>query len=295
MRFPSKPTLFVILMTASAASVLLPMSWTNWVRAPFQITTLVQRLFFDTARAGADAVSGSSAAKVDELQQALDRARLQLSQQGQALANLQRILDDLTGLRSQMPDQHVKLVLAPIVAYDANPRRDTVLVILSADQVNWVRPGQWVAAGAWETPSREALARQWLVGKVSEVHTRSARIQLATDLKFRATVALGRIESSNGGPANMSLVGELCRIEGLGARATGGGRMLITQAQANYFESGETVVVAPTSRELPFPMVLGRLVSAAQDTRSAKHWDLAADPWMTLRGLTHVYIISVEP
>jgi cell shape-determining protein MreC len=295
MRFPSKPTLFVILMAASAIAVLLPMSWTSWLRGPVQALALFQWPFMNLTRAGAGVAGPADTSRSGELEREVERLRLQLAQQGQALANYQRVLDDVSGLRSQMPDQHVKIILAPIVAFDANPRRDTVLVILSADQANWVRAGQWVAAGVWETPTRELLARQWLVGKVSEVHTRSARVQLSTDAKFRATVTLGRIDAAADGPATMSLVGELARVEGLGAKPSGGGHMLISQAQTNHFELGDRIVIAPTSRELPFPMVLGRLVSATQDPRSARHWNLAAEPWSRLRGLTHVYIISAEP
>lgn len=295
MRIPSKPTLFVSLMAASALAMLLPVSWTSWLRAPVQALSFFQWPFIGLARVGAGVSDPGGTSREEELAQELERMRLQVAQQGQALANFQRVLDDVSGLRSQMPDQHVKIILAPIVAFDANPRRDTALVILSADQANWVRAGQWVAAGVWETPTRELLARQWLVGKISEVHTRSARIQLSTDARFRATVTLGRIDVAPDGPATMSLVGELARVEGLGSRPVGGGHMLITQALANHYELGDRVVIAPTSRELPFPMVLGRLVSATQDSRSARHWNLAAEPWSSLRGLTHVYIISTEP
>lgn len=290
MRLPSKPNLFVSLMVASAISAfVLPMGWTSWLRKPIQVIELLQWPFRSLARSTTEAISGSAASRQTQLEHEVETLRLQLGQQEEALANFQRLLDDATGLRGQMPDQQFKIILAPIVAFDANPRRDTLSVVLNADQVSWVRAGQWVAAGEWDTPTRERLARQWLIGRVVEVQTRSARIELTTDVNFKSRVNLGRFEGTSPERPVLLLGPDLFRLDGAG------GRMSISQAPGDFYGSGDRLVFAPASRELPFPMVLGRLTGATQDTRSAKHYELAVEPWGSVRKLTHVYIISAEP
>ncbi len=295
MRWPSKPTLFLILMGLAALSAfVLPGAWTGWIRRPFQLASLVDWPIFRTAQRARDGLGSRGSTREAELERELELVRLQLAQQQGTLAAVQRVLDDLSGLRGQFPDAHVKLILAPIVSYDANPRRDTLQVLLNADQLGWVRAGQWVAAGVYETPTRENFARQWIIGQVSEVLTRSARIQLTTDPRFRAIARVGSLVSAADGGAWLSLHAEECSLQGV-AGGDGRGRMVVSQATANYYAQGARVVVLPASRGLPYPMVVGRIVGAAARTDSALHFDLEVVPWSDARALSHVYIISGEP
>ncbi len=297
MRLPSKSATFAILMVASAVSAfLVPSSWTAPVRGVFQPLGLVQWMFSSSGREAGAVVNGAGGQRVTqerarELLKENEELKTQVVNQQQMIDEFQAQLDQVTALRGQVPYSQARIVLAPVVSYDASPARDTLQIALNERTSSLIKVGQWVAAGVPETPTRELLCRQWLIGRVSEVHTRLARVQLATDPKFRAGVQAGRLAGQSAGNQwRLELADEACVLDG-----QGGGKMLISQAKENYFESGNQLVGVPASRDLPAPFVLGRIVAAKHRDDSSKHYDLTVIPWGSVERLTHVYVISMEP
>lgn len=288
MRLPSKSGTFAILMMGSAVSALLvPSGWTAGLRGLFQPRALLQMPVSAAARETEQALNATlarplSAREADRLRRGNEELRRQVVSQGRRLAEQQERLDDIAGLRGQSADNLSAIVLAAVASFDADPRRESLQVVLSARARPFVREGQWVAAGVRQDPSREMLAQQWLIGQVSEVHTRLARVQLITDPGFKLGVQTARVRADGTWQSD----DKRCVLSGQGR-----GRMLIDQAEEDYFKSGYRIVMVPASRTLPFPLSLGRIDGSRVRDDSPQHVDLTVVPWQPIEELTHVYII----
>jgi hypothetical protein len=298
MRIPSKTATFWILMAASAVSAfVLPRAWTAPGRGLFQPLALLQwpaswfahRAEVSLGGAGAETLSGDQTREVLDENEQLKR---QVIQQRLALQEAERRIEELSGFAGQMPDGYAGIIIAPVVAYDANPRHATVL-IAKGSQKQWVREGEWVVAlsgGApeWDADAtvRDLLHRGWLVGRVSEVHPRVARVQLATDPRFQCGVRAGRVLADG----TVQLASEACVLNGIGA-----GRMRITQAVQDYCKTGYQLAVVPSGPELPTALTLGRIETAAPRDDSPQHFDLGVVPWGRVDRLAYVYVIWTEP
>lgn len=298
MKPPTKVTTFWILIAASAVSAfLLPMSWTTPGRGLFQPLALLQWPGRWLAREAAEtvgqvvpeAVSGERAAALEAENAALQR---QVLHQRLRLQQAERRLDELTGLTGQMPDSHVGILIAAVVAFDASPRAASLL-IARGRQAQWVREGQWaIAVGSdlpdWDADAqlRDLLDRGWLLGRVVEVHPRVARVQLATDPRFRCAARAAR-QLADG---TVQLAGEGALVVG-----QGGGRMLIPQAVRDYMKEGYRLVVVPADRDLPIPITLGYIDSSVPRSDSPHHVDLTVRPWDYPGRLTHVYVVATPP
>jgi cell shape-determining protein MreC len=293
MRLPSKSATFAILMAASALSAfVLPAGWTKGVRGLFQAVILVQWPVSWATRAASQAAGGVGReeipqARARELLTENEKLRREIGNQRLRLEELGRALEDAAGLRAQLPDTYATIIPAPVLAYDSNPRRQTLQILLSEEVRGRVQEGQWVAAGAPRSETgREPLIRQWLIGRVSEVQTRLARVQLATDPRSRVAVRTARVLADG----TWQLSAEKCLLQGAGV-----GRMLLSQAPEDYFATGYRVVVVPVSRELPISLSLGRIVGSKQRGDSSQHFDVDVVPWQRAETLTHVYVLSMVP
>jgi cell shape-determining protein MreC len=299
MRLPSKATTFWILMAASAVSAfLLPVAWTTWVRGFFQPLALLQMPMSWFAHASGQGVERLTAGTLpgedaDVLREENEALKRQVAQQRLRLAEAQQRIDELTRLSSQLRDSQIRIVIAPVVAYDANPRRATLRILLNERQHRLIEVGQWVAAAGAPTPDwdseatvRDLLDREWLIGRVQELYPRVAVVQLTTDALFRCEVRTARVLADG----TWQLAPESSVLVGLG-----NDEMQIPQAVEDFFKLEHRIVVVPASRDLPVSMSLGRIVSSVTRKDSAQHFDLRVVPWQRLGNLTHVYVIASEP
>jgi len=292
MRLPSKSTTFVVLMLVSAlGAFVLPSDWTDWLRSPFQLRGLLQLSMTWGGRSVRTAFSNLDGVPLtpDQVREILrEHAALQrqVGQQELRLIEQQQLLDALTALRGQSPDGLTAVVIGTVIAYDADPRRETIQVLLSGAARGYVETGQWVAAGAWETPTRAGVARQWLVGTVSEVHSQLVRVRLTTDPAFATEVKVARVLADG----TWQTAQPACELRGVGR-----GRMEIRAAEEDYFTSGYRVVVAPRSPQLPMSLSVGRVEGARQRDDSSLHFDLTVVPWEPAQDLRYVYILVTRP
>ena len=289
MTLPSKSSLFAILMTVSALSAfLLPARWTNWIRAPFQSLALLQMLPMSGAQSIHEAVTtftapAISGAKAQELQDEVDRLRRAVGHLETRLAEQGEEVDELTRLRGQALDNLQAIVRASVVSGDSDPRRASLQIRLTTETEPYVFRGQWVVAAVAAPPSRSAVARGWLVGRVSDVHLQTGRVQLTTDPAFQVGVRVARTL----GDGTWQISDEECRLKGAGE-----GRMVIDAAARNYFEQGYDIVLVPASAELPFAMTIGRITGVRRRGDSPQHVDLEVAPWGPATALRHVYLLS---
>ncbi len=298
MRLPSKAASFWILTIASAASAfLLPARWTTPGRGLFQPLGVLQwPALWLSQRVDQSVQATTRPALSDEqlrtLVDEVETLRRQVFQQRLRLESAEARIRELTGLTGQLPDAHMSIVIAPVVACDAD-RRGATLLITKGRQPQWLREGQWVVAAAARLPEwdqgatlRDLLDRGWLVGRVVEVRPRLARVQLVSDPRFRCVVRPARVLADG----TVQLAPESALLVGRGA-----GRAAIQQAPRDYYAEGYRLLIVPATRELPVAMTIGRVAGSQPRGDSAQHFDLEVVPWGAAEELTHVYVLATEP
>jgi cell shape-determining protein MreC len=285
-------------MVLAAVMALLPVAWTSWVRGLVQLVGLPQWAVSGTGRYVADAADPGPIPSAAEFSRLIEEnARLERLVAGQEawLADLETRFDEVSGLRGQLGELGGQIVIAPVLGYDASPRRETLLI--GRGSLSGVREGLWVAAGTPaaernpERTGRQLLLEQWLVGRVTEVHTRVSRVLLATDPQFGAPQA--------GEPVSLARIGEDGGWQTTAARyvlsGRGHGRMEITRADADYRSLGFDLVLVPASMELPTALSIGRITGSERLPESALHYNLSVELLGDPRRVSYVYVIVPGP
>ena len=288
----TKPGVFAILMVAAAVLALLPAGWTSCVDGLMQPVSPITWLFAGGAR-GARAGAQNLAApqptreQLQLLRGERERLARQVGQQAILIAEMERIIADLCGLRDQLSEQRARIIFASVVGADPSPQREVLTISKGAR--HGVQVGDWVAAGippAQRPPAatgRELLLQQWLVGVVDEVQPHVSRVQLTTDAQFGTQLAWAAQPLPDG---TWAVAERQCGLVGLGE-----GRMRIDRAATDYLAAGYTIVLVPLSHPQPLALVAGRIV-AAEPLETGVHYDLQVEPWAAARNLSHLYVIS---
>ncbi len=296
MHLPSKNGMFTVLMLGAGVSAfLLNPHWTNWIRQPFQPRAWVQSAAAWGSRQAEQAVVGAdgstlSAEQVHRLELVNEQLQRTVLSQQEQLAEASRRVAELTGIREeQLPDSHLSVVVAPVVSFDADPARESLQIAIKAWARNNIRRGQWVLAadvpGAeTATTVRHQIAGLFVLGRINEVQTNLARVQLASDPRFRTAVQLGRV-----------LADGACLIadEALVIQGRGGGRMVIDQAPRDFFGARERLVMLPAGPLLPMSLSVGEVVESRRRDDSAQHYDLTVEPWVAAERVGYVYVLVV--
>ncbi len=277
--------------------VLLPPAWTGWLRAIMQPLAWMQLGATATTQAVQDVVeSRRDDVPREQLDTALrqrDELSRQLEHQSVRLAELEETVAVLTGLRERLDDPQARLVRAAVLAYDASPRRESLLIdrgSMNTSDEGRPRIGQWVSAGLGPgehdaaVGGREHLARQWLLGRISEVHAFTSRVQLASDPQFGPVRVRAAKRLQDG---TLRMEARDCLLEG-----RGDGRMVIRQAPANYFEAGSTLVLVPRSADAPATLEIGRITAASPVASAPLMFDHEVSPVADPRSIRYVFVIA---
>jgi len=282
-------------MGVAAVLALLPTAWTRWPGGILQPLGWLQWSAASATRAAERSVrdAGSEWLSPDEareLTEQLEQLRRQLGQQAVLLADLDRQMTEVTGIRQDLGEGRTQIVIAAVIGFDASPRRQTLTINKGSLGEGQIRVGQWVAAGVPlekrdpRAAGRELLARQWLIGKVSRVDPYRSWVQLTTDPDFGPQVVRvakvlpdGQWQTANEEPV----------LYGLGA-----GRMRIHQAKGDYFKSGHIVVLVPRSGDSPTALSVGYIKGSRRLPEAPLFYDLDVEPWADPRELAYVYVIS---
>lgn len=291
LRWPSKRVTFVGLMALAATLSLLPASWTRWGRGLVQVLGVPQGWLAGSARwvrhtTGADDAPPLDARDAARLSAENDELRRLVHHQELERAELERQLEEVSGIRRLLEDQSAEILFARVLGYDASARRETILI--GQGVARGVRPGLWVAAGLPrralppDQDGRQALMRQWLIGRVSDAYGRTSRVRLATDPGFRERVYLSQpARPGRAGGTEPHFVAE----------GAGQGRIRIRSVDADYLARGYEWVLVPAGPELALTLSLGKIVNSVPTKESALHFDLDVAPWGDVRRLDYVYVI----
>ncbi len=289
---PTRPALFAILMAAAALVALLPARWTSfvngllqpgvWLSGPASQATRAVRSATDAAPPAPDP------AEFEELLHTKELLERQLHHQELMIAEMDRLLAEVTGLRDQLVDPNARIIIAPVVGADASARRE-VLLIGKGSRAG-VRVGDWVAAGAvtgvhpGARTARDRLLQQWLVGRVVDVAPYVAWVQLTTDPQFGRMAAWAADASADG---TWRIAERQCVLYGVGD-----GLMRIEQATVDYRQTGQIFVLVPIGHPRPMALLAGVVVGGRM-LETGLHFDLDVRPPADARRLSYVYVISL--
>lgn len=291
-RAPRKTFAFALLMLATSLALFLPDGCAAWLDGARQPLAFLQWLVAGGARSGARLLSSAardavSRAEFEQLAAENAALRQQLALQQLSAEELEQRLVELSGIAEPLQDPAVRIHIATLVGGDAAPGRHAV--VITRGQLDGVRPGDWVAAGAPRDESdsaasgRDLLSRQWLLGKVRTTQAFTSEVLLITDPAFGPErVYPARLAEGEG------VIGEReCLLYGAGSHAE------IRVAAENYLRLALTDVVVrlPTNRPLSLP--IGRIVSAEPLRESALHFNLRVEPCGDVRRIARVYVISL--
>ncbi len=293
---------FALCLVGALLVSLLPPGCTSWARSIRQPLGLIEQPLQHAAIAlkqwGADPVSIPEDADVASLQSRNDVLQRQVAQLEQAFMALARDFDTATGIANQLGAADVRLVRAPVLGVTFDRRRDVLRI--ARGSVAGVRTGQWVAAGgdvlvdddpnaAALTPinlaqaNRRLLSRQWLIGAVTQVMPYEAVVTLLSDPDAQLAVRVARVNDVN----TWDVLEGKSLLVGLG-----GGRMEIREASRDYYGQGARVVLAPASRQLPAPMLIGRVTASRRLDSTQLHFTLDVAPPARATELFTVFVIN---
>lgn len=285
----SKAAVFAALLALAVVVSLLPTSWTRPLRALGQPLRWVTGPAAAATRAAARTserwAEGELHPAMARLQAENEQLRRQAGHFALQIEQLRTELDALAGVRDALNDANARILVARVIAPLSDPQRDALRI--DRGSLQGAAVGQWAAAGKPvfddDVSGRELLARQWLVGRIVEVHPHESVVQLASDRDFRVAVGLARPKDDGGWevlPAELPLEG------------AGGGRMAIRQATEDYGAMGAVFAVVRRSAALPMPMAIGRVAASERLDATQLHFDLEVRPWSSPRLLDHIYIVS---
>ncbi len=298
----SKPKLFVGLMVASAASLLIPSRFTHSAKNPLQLLAAMQWAVHDTAARTSDgvraairpAVAPEEFDRVDRMREALQH---QVAAMTDSIASLQNEIGALTGWRQRGLAEGVRMVPARVVAADARAWRESLLIDRGSS--DGIEEGDWVvthdysaAPGGGERPAAEILKSECLLGRVTERTPLTSRVTLLTDTEFLPwiRVRIGRIERDR-----LSGTQEYFSLQGRGR-----GRMTVPDVPARLcgpegIRTGDLVISSPGEPGLPLPMVIGVVDRIEPHANNPLLRNLMVSPRRPVRSVRRVYIIDPTP
>jgi cell shape-determining protein MreC len=290
-RHLSRSGLFVLLMAMALVAALLPPRSLAWLRAGLQPLSWLQSPVTGMTHwvlAWGGTADELSPADAERLRAENDQLRRQLAHFDQRYQELRYELEQVTRVRQQLQDTDSRIISAQVIGPLSDPRRDALR--LARGEWAGVRVNQWVVAAEptaeRDLSGRELVARQWLIGRITEVRPYESVVTLLSDRTARPERVVVAGVRPDGTWERLS--GEMLLHGG------GDGRLQIREATQSFLDGGGgRVVLVPASEWLPSAMTVGRLEDAQRVEQTQLHYNLTVAPWGEARQLRYVYIIDM--
>jgi len=272
---PSKRTVFVLLMAASAVMLAIPsrhlqrpasemvqlIAYPQW--AVHQATLKATEPLRALAR---QQMTAEQQADLEEANKGLQNENAVLRQQ---IETLRQTVNELTMLRENgLPTDGV-IISAEVIAGDAAPRQDSFLIGKGSAQgvrhQDWVASRLFVQAGEQDGVRADAavLARQCLIGWVEQTASFTSRIVLLSDPEANRgmRVHIAHYDASTNQPRPVLLDGRLAEFVLRGADA---GQMIIRDIKDDFIKvgvvgPGDLVLSDANDPKLGLSLVIGQI------------------------------------
>lgn len=300
-----KPLVFALLMAMSFVTMMLPTETISYVRNLTQPIALPQWLIqtaaFEVRQAATNLASRPVPAEThrylinerDALLNEVASLRYQNSQ-------LHATVAELANVRKQGFPAHGTLIPARVLAMDASPGRDSVIVgkgnVQKVEKNDWVVSSLTVGAGTGQGVEEQAnvLGRQFLIGWVDQVTPLTSRVILLSD-KPAGRARPRKVLISPADPTTRPAEGEpdIFILEPLGNE-----RMIIRDIPRRMIESqqvqlGDLVTSTPDDTRLPVAMVIGPIEQLQPNRDKPICFDAIVRHMIEPAGLSQVMIVDL--
>lgn len=307
-RRPSKSAVFAMLMAASVVLLMLPRDpMAPLKRIAQAITAPPQLAAHRAANDAGDAVrkltrqpvAGAKHAALLEQRDTLQNENIALKHR---LTELQSTVAELSALRRQGLASKGVLVPARIVALDAAPGRESLLITKGSrndiEQGDWVVSGLEIDAGTEDgiDDACAVLARQSLIGWIEQAGPMTSRVALLTDPHTDTPLPVHLAEGS--GDHRFLKAGK--EIQTFALYGAGAGRMVIRDITKEFISTkqirlGDLVTTTGKDPRLPMMIVIGRIDSLQLNQSKPVYYDAVVRPIFDARSLERVIVANLTP
>lgn len=315
-KMPSKPTVFVMLMAASLVLMMIPVDVLRPARNMTQLIALpqwaVQRAT-DTATKPIETLSRETLTPAQQNQilrenQSLENENLVLRQQ---IETLRSTIEELSLLRQQGVPENVSLIPASVIASDADPRRDSLL--LGKGNRKGINEDEWVASRLFVQIGDQAgvrrdsavlardmmLARENLIGWVEETTASTSRVVLLSDAYANRPIRvhLAHFDPESKRPLLVTIEDKVAPFV---LRGMGGGKMIVADIDRAFIDAGvvavgDLVTSDPNDPNLPHAMVVGEIVEIHHNKDKPLFYDAIVRHRYDPKSLSQVMIVDLKP
>jgi len=312
LRHPTRSTVFAVLMAGSALVLLLPGDLLRPARHMTELIAVPQWAVHQAARTAAQSVRAWSRPKAsaEHIQRLVDEKNL-LENENVALrdriASLEQTVQELTLLRETGVAEQGTLIPAPVVATDAAPGRDTLLVgkgkLAGAKREDWVASRLLVRAGTSDGVRTGAavLGRQCLLGWVEQTGPFTSRVVLLSDAYTHRLlrVRIAHLTPSPDDPRTFQprfvTLGD--HVAEFVLRGAGGGRMIINDIPHDFMDAGvvaagDLVLSDPRDPKLGQSLVVGKITEVRHNKDKPLLYDAFVEPRFDPKSLSQVLIVD---
>jgi len=314
-RMPSKPTVFVMLMLASLVLMMIPIDVLRPARSMTQLIALPQWAVQRATHTATEPIKALTRETLTPTQQnqmlremqSLENENIVLRQQIEAL---RLTIEELTLLRQQGVPETVALIPAPVIALDAAPRRDSLL--LGKGDRNDIKEGDWVASRLFVQIGEQAgvhrdsavlareniLARENLIGWVEETTGSTSRIVLLSDAYANRPMRVHLAHFDPEAQRYLQVTVE-DKVAPFALRGIGGGKMMIADIDRAFIDAdvvavGDMVTSDPNDPRLPHAMVVGEIVEIRQNKDKPLFYDAFVCHRYNPKALRQVLIVDLN-
>lgn len=177
------------------------------------------------------------------------------------LEQARRELERLSGLRNRLPLEKVRLMPAGVITASLGQGHNEFIINRGKD--DGLAAGQFV------------IGDNSIVGTLSEVWQRTARVKLITDTGFSAVVNVKGLEKTvlmHGGGADTAKIR-------LAQNQVGVGREVIAGKKAGFLNTA---------------MIIGKVEDCQRNTQNPLLWDITVEPACRIENLTDVAVMIVD-
>lgn len=301
--------IFVLLMGVSVVSLLLPHDFLGPARNMTQLIALPQWAAQKATQAVSQPIRTLTQQHLSaEQQEELSQTKTGLENENATLRSrieqMRGTISELSMLRQYDFKQQGVLIPAPVVALDAAPRRDSM--VLGKGQLQGVRQQDWVAsrmfvqAGNEDGVSENAavLGHECLIGWIEQTATMTSRVVLLSDAYANRAmrVHIAHFDAVSRRPLQVTLDD---KVAGFILRGVGDGFMVISDIDKQFVEAGvvatgDLVTSDADDPKLPQSLVIGEISEVHLNRDKPVVYEAKVRPRYDPKSLSQVLIVDLS-
>jgi cell shape-determining protein MreC len=252
--------LFILLLLAAGIIFIAPLSWTKEFQSafndifswPLRLGTSVS-LSARTQEALPDVFSRG---QYNSIQNHLANIMQQLYQEHQKV-------EKLSGLRNRLPLEGADLVVADVIRATIDGQSE-LIINRGKNDIDNLAKDQFV------------LGDNSVIGTISDVSSRTAKVRLFTDPAFKIAVKIGKLD------IDRVMQGD-------------GGKSATVRMIKQKVKTGEEVFARKKPGLLDAPMIIGKVADCKKNKENPLLWDITVEPACDIEALNEVAVIIMNP